>query len=323
MLKTNCYAMVLREILSAVHFSCVPEVLGVMVFLVGPRLAGNLDEDDFFVLEESPELEVHMRQSLQEKLRLSEMNNKSLEKALSEKHDFLILMEAEHARELRNKEIENKEIVGNLQEQLDEARGQLYGGLPQSFSGIPEPQSPDESEYRQLANHITERDWFRDCYPEVLIEAAAMAYNKKYQAALVHLDAKISATDSTTLHGNATLLKSSILRMSHDPKRGLELAEHVVYIANLDNLPTLLGKAQLYRGFCLYDLGLYADALRCYVRAASIRWFSRQVNSLTTIAQKKRDALPSGTRGKNLSPGFQEIPLSTSAKGFGSSPVTL
>ena len=227
-----------------------------MVFLGGSHLATDLDEEDLVILEESRASKAPMRQSLQEKLRLSEIRNKSLETTLNEKHESLIVAEAEHVRELRDKEIENRKVVGNLQEQLNEARGQLYGGQPQSFSGIPVPHSPDELEYRQLANHITERIWITDYYPKVLIEAADMVSKKHYQDALVHLDTNISATDSTTFHGNATLLKSNILRISNDPKRGLELAEHVVYIANLNELPSLLAKAQLYRGLCLFDLGL-------------------------------------------------------------------
>ena len=290
-----------------------------MVFLGGPHLASDLHEEDFVVLEEDRAPEAPMRQSLQEKLRLWEISNKSLETALREKQESLIMAEAEHARKLRDKEIEHQKVVENLQEQLDEARGQLHGGQPQSFSGIPVAHSPDESEYHRLVNHITERAWLIDYYPDVLIEAAAMVYNKNYQDALVHLDTNISATDTTTLHANATLLKSSILRISDNPQRGLELAEHVVYIANLNDLPTLLSKAQLYRGLCLFDLGLYADAIRCYVRAASIRWFAREVARVTMIAEERRNALPNGSRGKKLSPDFHEIPLSTSAKGFGSS----
>jgi tetratricopeptide (TPR) repeat protein len=294
-----------------------------MVFLGDPHMGTESDVEDFVVLEENQASRAPMRQSLQEKLWLSEISNECLEATLNEKHGFLIVAEAEHDRELRDKEIENRKIIENLQEQLDEVRGQLYGGQPQSFSGIPVPQKPDESEYRQLANRITGRVWLRDYYPKVLIEAAGMAYNKNYQDALVHLDTNISATDSTTLHGNATLLKSSILRISDELQRGLELAEHVVYIANLNELPTLLSKAQLYRGLCLFDLGLYADAIRCYVRAASIRWFAREVKRMTMIAEERRNALPIGSRGKHLSPDFHEIPLSTSAKGFGSSSVKL
>jgi hypothetical protein len=298
-----------------------------MVFLDGPHLATNLatnlDEEDFVVLEGNRASKAPMRQSLQEKLRLSEISNRSLEAALNEKHESLIVAEAEHARELRDKEFENRKIVKNLQEKLEEARGQLYGGQPQSSSGIPVPNGPDESEYRQLANYITERIWITDYYPKVLIEAADMVSKKHYQDALIHLDTNISATDSTTLHGNATLLKSSILRLSGGPQRGLELAEHVVYIANLNELPALLGKAQLYRGLCLFDLGLYADAIRCYVRGASIRWFARKIERMTMIAEERRNALPSGSRGKQLSPDFHEIPLSTSTKGFGSSSVRL
>jgi tetratricopeptide (TPR) repeat protein len=294
-----------------------------MVFLSGPHLANDLDEEDFVVLEGNRASKAPMGQSLLEKLRLSEISNKSLEAALNEKHKSLIVAEAEHARELRDKEIKNRRIIGNLQVQLDEARGQLYGGQPQSFSGILASHSLDESEYRQLANYITETAWLRGYYPKVLVKAAGMVHNKNHQDALVHLDTNISATDSTTLHANATLLKSSILRIADDPQRGLELAEHVVYIANLNDLPTLLGKAQLYRGLCLFDLGLYADAIRCYVRAASIRWFAREVTRMTMIAEERRNALPSGSRGKQLSPDFHEIPLSTSDKGFGSYSVRL
>jgi tetratricopeptide (TPR) repeat protein len=228
-------------------------------------------------------------------------------------------MKAEHSRELRDKEIEHEKIVRNLQKQLDEARGQLYGGQPQHFkSNIPIPHSPNESEYRQLANHIMENAWDSPYCPGVITEADLMVQNQKYQQALVHLDHNISATNSTTLHANAALLKSTILRISDDPQRGLELAENVVYMANLNALPNLLGKAQLYRGLCLFDFGLYADAIRCYVRAANIRWFAREVARMTMIAEKRRNALPSGRRGKHLSPDFHEIPLSTSAQGFGS-----
>lgn len=259
-----------------------------------------------------------MRQSLREILRLEELNKKNPETPLNEKDEYLILVEAKHAQELQDKEIETKRVIENLQGQLDEARGQLYGGKPQSFSDILELHNPDESENCKFAN-LSMADYYGGCYSDILSKATAIASNKNYQGALIHLDTNISATDPTTLHANATLLKSAILRLCDDPKRGLEHAEHVVYIANLNNLQTLLAKAQLYRGLCLYDLGLYADALRCYIRAASIRWFAKDVPRLTAMAEKRRDALPKGSRGKHLSPDFKEIPLSTSAKGFGSS----
>jgi tetratricopeptide (TPR) repeat protein len=289
-----------------------------MVYLTDPHQPSDLVEDDFVILEENRASETHMRQTLREKLQAAEANNKSLETALSEKDDLLRLVEVKHARELLYKEIETKKIVDNLQEQLDEAKGQLYGGQPQSFSNIPEPHHSDAPEYCQHAKHPTEEGRSEDYHSDILDMAVSMASKEDYQGALVYLDTNISPTHSTRIHANATLIKSAILRICNDPKRGLELAEHVVYIANLNNLPTTLAHAQLYRGHCLDDLGLYADALRCYVRAASIKFFARDVPKLTAEVEKKRAALPSGSRGKYPSPDFQEIPLSTSAKGFGS-----
>lgn len=313
------YAMRFCDIFLAAHLSDIPDVLGETVYLTDPRHPNDVFEEDLGVLEKNRASGIPMRQSLRAILRLEELNQKNLETPLSEKDEYVNFLEAKHAQELQDKEIETKRVIENLQGQLDEARGQLYGGQPQNFSNIPKPHNLDKSDNCKLANLSMTDDYFGGCYSDVLCEATAMSSNKNYQGALIHLDTNISATDPTTLHANATLIKSAILRLCDNPKRGLEHAERVVYIANLNNLRTLLAKAQLYRGLCLYDLGLYADALRCYIRAASIRWFAKDVPRLTAMAEKRRDALPRGNRGKHLSPDFQEIPLSTSAKGFGSS----
>lgn len=311
--------MKFSEMSSAAYFSGIPEVLSEMVYLTGPQQPIDLVEDEFIIIEENQASETPMRQSLRKLLQLAETNNKILETALAAKDEYANLVEAKYARELQDKEIETKKVLENLQEQLDEARGQLYEGQPPSFFNIPEPPNSDESEHSQSENYSEEGDPSGEIDSDILCEAVAMASNKSYQEALIHIDTKISATDPTKLYANATLIKSAILRLCDDPERGLELAEHVVYIANLNNLPTILAKAQLYRGLCLNDFGLYADALRCYVRAASIRWFARDVPRLSAMAGKKMDALPNGSKGKHLSSDFQEIPLSTSAKGFGSS----
>jgi hypothetical protein len=164
--------------------------------------------------------------------------------------------------------------------------------------------------------------WLDDPHcPAVIIKAQKMISSPyHYQQALIHLDTTIPTTSSTTLQVNALLLKSCILRLSSQTRDALKLVEHALFMANLDNLPKLVCKAQLYRGLCLYELGLFADAGACFTRAAHIDWFARQVTELTALAENKRSALPHGSKGKRLTPGFREIPLPTFAKSFGNSP---
>lgn len=161
-----------------------------------------------------------------------------------------------------------------------------------------------------------ESDWFSETDFSVSATRAQILNDEpKHQRASIHKGTNIPTPSRIVLQGNAMLLKSSILRISNDPRRGLGLAEQVVSMAEQNNLPALASKAQLYRGLCLYDLGLYADAGRCFTRAASVNWFAREVPRLTALAEKKRRVLPVRNPRRRLSPGFKDVPLSTSARG--------
>jgi tetratricopeptide (TPR) repeat protein len=145
--------------------------------------------------------------------------------------------------------------------------------------------------------------------PTTITEAEMLLDGIQYQHALVHFDDNRPASNSIAHRTNALLLKVCALRLCKLPQRGLELAEKALYIAESQNLQALVSKAQLFRGLCLFDLGLYADASLCFTRAASIHWFSRSVPRLTQMAEERRLALPEGSEGKQRSHGLQTIPL--------------
>jgi hypothetical protein len=147
-------------------------------------------------------------------------------------------------------------------------------------------------------------------------EAEMLLEGSQYQQAFAHVDDNLPATNPVVRRANALLLKVCVLRLCELPQRGLQLAENALYMANLNNLQALVAKAQLFRGLCLFDLELYADASWCFTRAASIHWVSRGVPVLTEMAEERRLALPEDTEGKQRSKNFQTIPLS--AKDFGS-----
>lgn len=142
-----------------------------------------------------------------------------------------------------------------------------------------------------------------------IIEAEMLLEGSQYQDAFAHADDNLPAANPVARRANALLLKVCVLRLCELPQRGLELAENALYIADLDNQQALVSKAQLFRGLCLFDLGLYADASWCFTRAASIHWVSRGVPVLTAMAEEKRLALPEGSEGKQRSKNFQTIPL--------------
>lgn len=151
--------------------------------------------------------------------------------------------------------------------------------------------------------------------PTAITEAEKLLEGSQYQDSFTHTDDNRPAANPVVRQANALLLKVCVLRICELPQRGLELAENVLYIANLNNLQALLSKAQLFRGLCLFDLGLYADASWCFTRAASIHWVSRGVPVLTKMAEEKRLALPEGSEGKQRSKNFQTIPLSAKDSG--------
>lgn len=148
------------------------------------------------------------------------------------------------------------------------------------------------------------------------IEAEMLLEGSQYQDTFTHTDDNPPAANLVVRRANALLLKVCVLRLCELPQRGLELAEDALYIADVNSLHALVSKAQLLRGLCLFDLGLYADASWCFTRAASIHWISRSVPALTAMAEEERLALPDGSEGKQRSKNFQTIPLP--AEGLGS-----
>jgi tetratricopeptide (TPR) repeat protein len=274
---------------------------------------------------------VPAREQLREAMDIIETFREVLDKSESLCRNTLALSDAlmEELRKVhRSNEISNK-LLEETKVKLEEARGQLHGGQSQLFqSGIPIPIESSESEPSEPceplhlsvpSNFIMEHTWLKEpgC-PTPVTEAEYLVEHNQYQRALAHLDINHPPTQSVPHHINAILLKACILRTSKLPQRGLELAENALYLAHLNNLQELTSKAQLYRGLCLFDLGLFADAGYCFTQAASIHWFARSVPKWTKLVEQKRVALSDGSEGKRRSPDFQRIPLTTSASGFGS-----
>lgn len=169
----------------------------------------------------------------------------------------------------------------------------------------------------QTTARILQGSWIIDTEAHPIITCAENLIKEgKMQKGLMHLDVNCPANKELSLYINATLLKSCALRSVECLDKALELAETALYIANLNELQSLIGKAQFYRGLAFFDMGLYAEAGHCLTRAASVRWFARDIEYLTREAEYKRKKLPPGTKGKVLDPNFQEIPI-TKTLGFG------
>lgn len=277
--------------------------------LTDPHLASGLDEEDIAVHGQSI-----MRLFPKDETPSSENWDRHSERPSNEQKEALsaltILFSALAKVDALNRNLWTKILSFWM------PKGQLCGGQPQHSLS-----SPPILDYSQISKIMDCCAWHDDpACPKLVSEAHRMFCQEEHQPALIHLDTGISTTSSTHLKANATLLKSCVLRIAKDLPRALDLAEQVVATANLYHLQDLLSKAQLYRGLCLYEMGLYADAKACYIRAANINWFAREVTGLTALAEEKRRALPDGSTGKQLTPTFREIPLLTLAKGSGDVP---
>jgi hypothetical protein len=86
------------------------------------------------------------------------------------------------------------------------------------------------------------------------------------------------------------------------------LAEFALWAANFNDLFDDICKAQLYRGQCLLELGLYADASFCFTRAASPYSFSWKVAEWKTKAEKLKSRLPMNDPRRKVSPDLKVVP---------------
>lgn len=180
-------------------------------------------------------------------------------------------------------------------------------------------ESPAESPVWPISPpRILQNTWILepDAHDEIE-HAEALMKEGKMQAALAHLSTQCPSTKEFSLHINATLLQSCALRSVGSFRKALELAESALYIANLNDIHQLVSKSQYHRGLALLDLGLFADAHCCFVRAASIKWYARDVERLMRETERKRNALPLGANGSQLSASFQVVPTTTKLSGFG------
>jgi len=196
-----------------------------------------------------------------------------------------------------------------------EAKGDNLHELESSHtSQLPDPTSPS-------APRILHGEWVIEPQsadtPIAYAESLIMA--NKMQAALAHLDTGCQPTSrGPALYINAKLLKSCVLRSIQDPKRALELAETALFLAHINDLRGLVSKAQFHRGLALFDLELFAEAQACFVRAASIQWYARDVERMSRKAEMRKRELPKGRRGKYVSADFEIIPKSNvSVSAFG------
>ncbi|KAI9757175.1 MAG: hypothetical protein M4579_003565 [Chaenotheca gracillima] len=113
---------------------------------------------------------------------------------------------------------------------------------------------------------------------------------------------------------NAKLLIATVYRICEQPNRGLTHAEEALQIADRRNLQDMVGKAQFYRGTCLFEIEAYADASWCFSLAVGTPNFAEKIAVWRTKTENERQGLPMGCEGRYLSPMFQRIPQD---KGFG------
>jgi tetratricopeptide (TPR) repeat protein len=202
-----------------------------------------------------------------------------------------------------------KELVSSLEKESGEESSHDAGGSPLWADSLV---TLDDSNQSTLAKTIMD-SWFgeRD-RPQPISEAESLLEQGQLQAALAHLGTHIRTTDSPpSQYINAIILRACALRVYDPAAHGLEFAETALGIASRSGLEDLICNAQLHRGLCLFDLGRYADASFCFTKAASIRWFARDVTRLTKESERKRTALPEGAKGKRRSKDFEEIPSTT------------
>jgi tetratricopeptide (TPR) repeat protein len=204
-----------------------------------------------------------------------------------------------------------KELVSSLEKEQGEQSSHDAGHSP---LWADDSVTLDDSNQSTLGKMIMD-SWLgeHDC-PRPTSKVESLLEQGRLQAALTHLDAYIRTIDSPpSQYINAVLLKACTLRVCDSAARGLELAEAALVIASRRGLRDLVCKAQLHRGLCLFDLGCYADASFCFTKAASIRWFAKDVTRLTKESEHKRTALPEGAKGKRRSKDFEEIPSQLSS----------
>jgi hypothetical protein len=133
----------------------------------------------------------------------------------------------------------------------------------------------------------------------------------KWQEALTTLSCLLAGKDIIKSNKvNARLLLAAIQRHCNKPIEALKDAETALADGTSSQLYTLAGKAQFFRGLCLFDLGKFPDAAWCFALASHIPEYKERAEMERTHSLARMRALPKEGLERVLSSHFSLLPRS-------------
>lgn len=157
---------------------------------------------------------------------------------------------------------------------------------------------------------LIEGTWLPDPAFKVHLEEAEQLFkNSKFQRALNSLSTLLAKTDiNDKVRVNAMLLTSDILRTCDRFPRALSFAEDALRLANANLDVVLVGKAQFYRGLCLYAMEHFAEASWCFSFAAGTVHHVEDIKCWKARAEDRRVALAEDDSRRHITASFEHIP---------------
>ncbi|OCL10605.1 hypothetical protein AOQ84DRAFT_426521 [Glonium stellatum] len=120
------------------------------------------------------------------------------------------------------------------------------------------------------------QDWISTSFTRKhLSEPERMFTEGSYQEALVYLDSLLGTVISLELRAEAQLLKATILRACRMGAKALEQCEEVIVSCNRNpSMHCIRGKANFYKGICMFDVKNFDQARIAFTPVDSTEFFA-------------------------------------------------